>query len=89
VVRPVAAADAEDVDLEALEVFGDAIKLVERVGLADDACVPERLRETPRRARIAAILGSRCNLAKDDADAGHRIFLPVRRSCVNLREVAP
>ncbi len=72
-VGAVAAADREDVDLEALEVLRDSVELVERVGLAHDAAVAERLGQTARRARIAPVLAALG--VEDDANAGHAAFL--------------
>ena len=60
-VGPVAAADGEDVDVLPAEVLGDAVELVDRAGLADDAVVAERAgRGEKRRAgsrRLRRLLG--------------------------------
>ena len=69
VVRAVAAADAEHVDRQRLEVFRDAVELVARARLADDAVVAEGVREAARGAWVAHVAAAA--RIEDDSDSGH------------------
>ena len=69
VVRPIAAADAEDVDRQRLEVLGDAVELVSRAGFAHDSVVAEGMGQPARGARVAHV--PTAERIEDDSDSGH------------------
>jgi hypothetical protein len=68
-VRAVTAADAEHVDLELPEVFGDAIQLVERARGTDHSVVAEGASESAGCAGVAQITAA--TRIEDDAYSCH------------------